>query len=61
MLVAGSHSPPTPNNVLNINRAVISAERWALSCSTLLNKFGTSPRLLKKLLTPVRTKRGVTY
>ncbi|MNF08473.1 hypothetical protein D3C80_2089040 [compost metagenome] len=47
--------------VLNISRAVISAERLALSCNTLLNRFGTSPRLLKKLLTPVRMKRGVTY
>jgi hypothetical protein len=59
MAVAGSHRPAMPMVVLS-RRAVISIERWPLNCNRLLNRFGTSPRLLKKLLTPVRRKLGVT-
>ncbi|MNE92498.1 hypothetical protein D3C80_1902280 [compost metagenome] len=58
-MVAGSHRPPTPIVVLSNRRAVISIDRWPLSCNRLLSRLGTSPRLLKKLLTPVRTKDGV--
>jgi len=46
--------------LLNRKRAVAFAARCPLSCATLLNSVGISPRLAKKLLTPVRTGCGVT-
>ncbi|MNE94757.1 hypothetical protein D3C80_1927600 [compost metagenome] len=60
MRVAGSQRPTTPMVVLNSRRPVISRERLPLSCSALFSRLGMSPRLLKKLLTPARTKPGVT-
>ncbi|MNR66559.1 hypothetical protein D3C85_1901160 [compost metagenome] len=59
MAVAGSHRPAMPMVVLSSSRPVISIERWPLNCNRLFSRFGTSPRLLKKLLTPVRRKLGV--
>ncbi len=58
-MVAGSHSPATPTVVLSSNRPVVFSERWPLNWNRLFNRFGISPRLLKKLLTPERKKFGV--
>ena len=46
--------------LLTRKRPVVVAAFLPLNCSRLLYRVQISPILLKKLLTPVRTKRGVT-
>lgn len=58
--VAMSSKPPRPKKVLTLTRMKVSALFCSLSWATLLTKLQTSPRLPKKLPTPVRTIEGST-
>ena len=61
MRVAGSNSPPMPMVVLTTRRAVSLPKALILPCSRSLMITVGYERFWKKLLTPVRTGRGVTF
>jgi hypothetical protein len=60
MELAGSNTPAMPTVVLSRKRPTVPAACGIFPCSTSLAKVTGSPRLLKKLETPVRTGSFVT-
>ena len=59
--VATSKTPPSPTTVLTATLAVSEKPCLSLPCNSPLAAVDTSARLPKKLLTPLRTKDGVTF
>jgi len=60
-LLAGSNRPPMPSVLFIRKRPRLSHASAPRPCSSWLVMVTGARRLLKKLLTPVRAKRGTTW